>query len=78
MKITHAQVQDWSRQRGLEPVQVNGIPEGFSFKEPDITINGTDHIGDYVAYIPLSDWQSVRATSIEELQAKYNTHGKRN
>lgn len=75
MKITHANVQAWAKERGLEPVQVDGIPEGFSFKEPDIYIGEKMHHGEYVAYIPLSNWESVFAATIDELLTKYIAHG---
>lgn len=76
MKWTRANVESWTNERGLEPVQIDGIPEGFSFKEPDITINGEDHTGSYIAYIPLSE-ESVYAVSEEDLLVAYNqkTHG---
>lgn len=76
MKITFANVKDWAEQRGLEPVQIDGIPEGFSFKEPTVTISNKEHIGGYVAYIPFSDWDAVYANSEADLQTKYQQHGK--
>lgn len=75
MKITHANVQAWAKERGLEPVQIDGIPEGFSFKEPDITIGDEDHIGGYVAYVPLSEWVAVYAPTTNELLTKYQQNG---
>lgn len=75
MKITRADVQKWTEERGLEPVQIDGIPEGFSFKEPDIKIGDTLHEGDYVAYVPLSQWLAAYAPSIDQLQARYKAYG---
>lgn len=72
MKITRAQVRTWAEERGLGPIQIDGIPEGFSFKEPDINIGGVEHAGKYVAYIPLSDWVSVYADDTQDLLTRYN------
>ena len=72
MRITHADVAKWAKERGLESVQIDGIPEGFSFIKPHITIGGVEHKGEYVAYIPLSDWKAVYAQTKAELVEKYN------
>ncbi len=74
MRITHADVDRWAKARGLESVQIDGIPEGFSFIKPDITIGGVEHKGEYVAYIPLSDWKSVYAQTKDQLLELYNKH----
>lgn len=72
MKITRANVEEWAKDRGLTPVQIDGIPEGFSFKEPNITIGGKEHEGKYVCYVPLSEWNAIYADTKEELLNKYN------
>lgn len=56
MKVTHYTAQLYAQQNGLEPMQIDSIPEGFSFKVPDITIGGRLHEGDYIAFIPLTEW----------------------
>ncbi len=79
MKITLANVADFAKSRGLEPVQIDGIPELFSFKEPDIMIGDLLHEGDYVAFVPLREWEDekaiIRTATIPALQTlfkKYN------
>lgn len=57
---------------GYEPIQVDGIPEGFSFKKPDITIGGKEHKGFYIAYLPLSNNETVVAMNIHDLLKHYN------
>lgn len=72
MKITRADVEVWSKERGLESIQVDGIPEGFSFKEPDLNIGSRNYFGKYVAYIPLSNWTIIYSPTIEQLIKEYN------
>lgn len=57
MKITRANVEFFAKERGYEPIQIDGIPEGFSFKEPDITINGKEIKGRIIKFKPMGDWQ---------------------
>lgn len=75
MKVTQDTVEESAKQRGLEPVQVHGIPEGFSFKEPDLTIDSNTYEGHYVAFVPLREWDDerhlVRALSIPALQTLF-------
>lgn len=65
MKITRANVEEYSRKRGLEPRQIDGIPEGFSFKEPDITIGNSEIKGRIIKFKPLADWQDKDAITYE-------------
>lgn len=76
MKLTYAQLKEFAATHGLELVVTDWIPDGFAYKEPDLTIGETEHQGQYVAYIPLSDWECVRASSLEDLQTKYKNYGK--
>lgn len=75
MKITHVNIAEYAEQHGLTPVQVDGIPEGFSFKEPDIEIGGIEHEGQYVAFLPLKEWQDekaiIRTITIPALQTLF-------
>jgi len=71
-KATRVNVEEYAIEKGLTPIQVDGIPEGFSFKENDINIGGIDVVGSYIAFIPLSMWISVRADSVEKLIEIYN------
>ncbi len=57
MKITRANVELYAKQKGLESIQIDGMPEGFSWKEPDITINGKEIKGRIIRFKPLADWQ---------------------
>jgi len=50
----------------FEQVQIDSIPEGFSFKEPDINIGGIEHQGMYIVYVPLTDI-ILKALTIEKL-----------
>jgi hypothetical protein len=74
VKMTRANVEEWVKDKGYEPVQIDGIPEGFSYKKPDITISGVVHAGGYVAFIPLADWENesvIKAGSVEDLLKAY-------
>lgn len=77
MKITRANVMVYAAAKGYEPVQIDGIPEGFSFKEPDIEIGGKVHEGQYVAFVPLKDWAEemhrLTAESASALLTAYNS-----
>lgn len=61
MKWTRASVEKYALENGLEPIQIDGIPEGFSWKEPDITIGGVFHEGKIIKFKPLADWQDENA-----------------
>jgi len=61
MRYTRANINNT-----FEPIQIDSIPEGFSFKEPDITIGGQENKGRYIAYVPLTDI-ILKAITIEEL-----------
>lgn len=62
MKITRANVEVFAISRGWESVQIDGIPEGFSWKEPDVTISttaepkGVLHKGRIIKFKPLGEW----------------------
>jgi len=55
MKVTRAYAEESAKEKGYEPIQVDGIPEGFSFKKPDIDIGGKVHVGELIAFIPLAE-----------------------
>lgn len=55
MKWTRANVESYAQSKGYEPLQIDGIPEGFSWKEPDITINGKFYKGKIINFKPLTD-----------------------
>lgn len=54
-KATRANVEEFAKAKGYEPVQIDGIPEGFSWVEPDITIGGQFIKGRTVIFEPLKD-----------------------
>lgn len=56
-KVTRASVEAFAQQEGLEPIQIDGIPEGFSFKESDVKIGNSVHPGRFTAFIPLKRWE---------------------
>ena len=76
MKTTRVNVEEFATSKGFEPIEVDGIPDGFAWKMPDITIGGKEHIGAYVAFIPLSEWDSssgkVVSDTVETLLELYN------
>jgi hypothetical protein len=65
MKITRANVEVYAKKLGLEPVQIDGIPEGFSFKEPDLTIGDKTHKGRIIKFKPLAEWEDKNAITYE-------------
>lgn len=69
---TRANAEEHALSKGLEPVQIDGIPEGFSFKEPDLQIGEEIHVGKYVLFQPLGV-DAVRTETQEELLTSYNT-----
>lgn len=73
MTTTLAYIEEMVAHLDLTPVQIDGIPEGFSFQTPVLTISGKPHGGgDYVAYIPLSNpLRSVMSPNIVNLQKLY-------
>lgn len=73
---TRIRVEEYAHFNGLDNIQIDGIPEQFSFKEPDVTISDKFIKGQYVAFIPLSNWVTVKADTIHELKEKYKIHAK--
>ncbi len=57
MKATRHNVEEWAKQKGLDPVQIDGIPEGFAWREPDITIGGVEHKGRILKIKSLSEFE---------------------
>jgi len=84
MKVTRASVQEYVKDKGLELVQIDGIPEGFSFlKKNERKIGGFYDIGQYLVFIPLKSWEDDKAmcyvpavvginATDEEIQAEHN------
>lgn len=56
MRITRANVEKYAQEHGLEPIQIDGVPEGFSFKEPDIQIGKKIIKGRIIKFKPLGYW----------------------
>lgn len=56
MKITRANVEKYATEKGWKPVQIDGIPEGFSWEEDDIEIGGRKHKGRVIKFKPLKEW----------------------
>lgn len=71
MKNTAENIKDKVSSYGLQEVQIDGIPEGFSYKFPDITIGSQTHFGHYLSYVPMAD-SIVRGKTQEELLENYN------
>lgn len=84
-KVTRASVEEFVRDRPYMPIQVDGIPEGFSFEREKIIIGGTEYPGSLIAFVPFSNWDSdemVYGKTKEELLENYKIksikYGKRN
>lgn len=72
MRVTRANVEKYAQEKGLHPVQINGIPEGFSFIEDPVTIGGLTYVGNYIGFIPLSDWVMVKSPIVKDFIKMYN------
>lgn len=70
MNATRASIEKFTRD--LLPIQVDGIPEGFSFAKEGKTIGGVTYADSYVAFVPLQEIEPITAQTIEELLIKYN------
>lgn len=58
MKVTRAWVAEKVAGKGYEPLQIDGIPEGFAFHATqDRLIGGVRDLGHLVAYIPLKFYE---------------------
>lgn len=71
MKHTLENIKGNVDAHGLEIVQIDGIPEGFSYRFPDITIGETTYPGHYLAFVPLTE-KIIRAKTEEGLVENYN------
>lgn len=76
MRLTRANIQILIEGKGYEPVQIDGIPEGFSFKEPEIRIGNVSYQGQYIAFIPLSDDVRIAKDTPEELLTTFNQYNR--
>lgn len=56
MMITRANVEVFAISKGWEPIQIDGIPEGFSWKESDIKIGDKEIKGKIIKFKPLGEW----------------------
>lgn len=56
MLITRANVEQYAKEKGLEPIQIDRIPEGFSWQEPDIKIGDKEIKGRIIKFKPLGEW----------------------
>lgn len=56
MKATRANVEEYAVPKGYTPIQKDGIPEGFAWREPDITIADIVHTGRIVTFEPLKEF----------------------
>ncbi len=72
MRLTLQDVLAYVEGRGLTPIEIDGIPDGFAYKYPDVTIGGVTHEGLLIAYIPLSEFKMVSATTQQQLLELYN------
>jgi len=61
MRVTRANVEQFAKERGYEPTQIDGILGGFAWLEPDIIIGGKFVKGRIIKFKPLADWQDENA-----------------
>lgn len=80
MKITRQQSARFAEINKLVPAQIDGIPEGFSWKSEPIQI-GNRYVGsEYFALVPNGHYSEdiVHALNEEDLLVNYNLqYGKR-
>lgn len=70
-KITRVNIGKYVESKGLKAIQIDGIPEGFSFIEPDIKIGDKVHTGKLVAFVPLTH-EVIESFNMNELLENYN------
>lgn len=78
-KVTRVSAEEYAVRHGLDPVQIDGIPEGFSFKTPTKQIGDTFVDSEFIALIPLAYWSdhhSVKARDEVELVYLYKKQKK--
>ncbi len=56
MRITRANVEAYALKNGWEAIQIDGIPEGFAWKMPDVEIGEVLHKGKIIKFKPLGEW----------------------
>lgn len=56
MRITRANVQNYAEQEGLEPIEIQGLPSGFAWKESDLQIGDKFIKGRIIKFKPLEEW----------------------
>ncbi len=65
-KVTRANVEEYAEKKGLQPIQIDGIPDGFAWIEPNININGIEHKGRIIKFKPLANWQDEKVITYDE------------
>lgn len=71
MKATRANVEKYAADKGYIPVQIDSIPEGFSFREPDLQVGDVTYKGRYVAFLPNEEWHVISVERPEDLLKEY-------
>lgn len=64
-KVTRASVAEYADKKGLRIILIDGVPEGFSWVEPNIRIGDKEHLGRIIKFKPLADWQDKDAITYE-------------
>lgn len=67
---TRANVAEYAKEKGLEPVNIEGIPDGFVWKAPDLAFNGVPIVPDMTLFIPLTD-KKITSGSVWDLLEYY-------
>lgn len=65
MKVTLASVKEYVKNKSLTPIELDGVVDGFAYKEEDITIGEKLHRGRIIKFKPLADWGDKDAITYE-------------
>lgn len=68
---TAAYVREIAEREGLIPIQVDGIPEGFSYITPSLTIGDHTYGDQYVAFVPMTEYRA-HAVTLPGILNNYN------
>ncbi len=77
MKVTRATVEEYATQRGMEPFQIDGVPDGFSWmRRADTSIGDRKIPGYLMVFIGNREWTNERAFAKTELIASNEEEAK--
>jgi len=59
MKATRRSVEEYAKEKGLTLIERDGIPTGFLWLEPDVSIGNVLHKGRVVRFEPLKELKPI-------------------